>query len=72
MYIVQYNRDKETQQFKYQLEENMDMLSGTIKKCEVLFQMPSIELKIEEVARASEKLKGGKQPGPDRLKGEIF
>ena len=30
----------------------MDMLSGTIKKCEVLFPMPRIELKIEEVARA--------------------
>ena len=42
MYIVQYNRDKEKQQFKYQLEEHMDMLSGKIKKCEVLFPMPRI------------------------------
>ena len=50
----------------------MDMLSGTIKKCEVLFPMPRIELTIEEVARALEKLKKGKQPGPDRLKGEIY
>ena len=50
----------------------MDMLSGTIKKCEVLFPMPGIGLKIEEVARALEKSKKGKQPGPDRLKGEIY
>ena len=57
LFIVQYNRDKEKQQFKYQLEEHKDMLSGTIKKCEVLFPMPKIELKIEEVARALEKLK---------------
>ena len=50
----------------------MDKLSGTIKKCEVLFRMPRIKLKIEEVARAFEKLKKGKQPGPDGLKGEIY
>ena len=25
MYIVQYNRDKEKQQFKYQLEEHMEL-----------------------------------------------
>ena len=66
------NLNKEKQQFKYQLEEHMDMLSGKIKKCEVLFPMPRIELKVEEVARALEKLKKGKQPGPDRLKGEIY
>ena len=31
MFVVQYNRDKDRQQFKYQREEHMDMMSGTIK-----------------------------------------
>ena len=48
MFVVQYNRDKE-RQFKYQLEEHMDMMSGTIKKCEILFPMPRIEIKIRKL-----------------------
>ena len=57
MFVVQYNRDKERQQFKYQLEEHMDMMSGTIKKCEILFPMPKIEIKIKEVVEALERIK---------------
>ena len=64
--------DKERQQFKYQLEEHMDMMSGTIKKCEILFPMPRKEIKIKEVAEALGRIKKGEQPGPDRLKGEIY
>ena len=30
----------------------MDMMSGTIKKCEILFPMPRIEIKIKEVVEA--------------------
>ena len=40
MFVVQYNRDKERQQFKCQLEEHIDMMNSTIKKCEILFTMP--------------------------------
>ena len=47
MFVAQYNREKDRQQFKYQLEEHMDMISGTIQKCEMLFPMPRIELKIK-------------------------
>ena len=67
-----YNRDKERQQFKYQVEEHMDMMSGTIKKCEILFPMPRIEIKIKEVVEALGGIKKKKQPGPDRIKGEIY
>ena len=42
MFVIQYNRDKERQQFKYKLEEHMDMISATIKKCEILFPMHRI------------------------------
>ena len=55
--------DKERQQFKYQLEEHMNMMSGTIKKCEILFPMPRIEIKIKEVVEALGRIKKGKQPG---------
>ena len=72
MFAVQYNRGKERQQFKYQLEEHMDMLSGTIKTYEILFIMPRIELKITEIEKALGRIKKGKQPGPDRLKGKIY
>ena len=72
MFVVQYNRDKERQQFKYLLEEHMDMMSGAIKKCEILFPMPKMEIKIKEVVEALGRIKKGKQPGPDRLKGEIY
>ena len=35
----------------------MDMMSGTIKKCEILFPMPRIEIKIKEIVEASERIK---------------
>ena len=55
--LFQYNRDKERQQFKYQLEKHMDKMSGTIKKCEILFPMPRIEIKIKEVVEALGRIK---------------
>ena len=51
---------------------DMDMMSGTIKKCVILFPMPKIEIKIKEVVNAIGRIKKGKQLGPDRLKGEIY
>ena len=48
------------------------MMSGTIKKCEILFPMPRIEIKTKEVLEALGRIKKGKQPGPGRLKGEIY
>ena len=71
MFVVEYNRDKGRQQFKYEHEEHMDM-SGTIKKCEILFPMPRTEIKIKEVVEALERIKKWKHPGPDRLKGKIY
>ena len=56
MFVVQYNRDKDRQQFKYQLEEHMHM-SGTIKKCETLFPMSRMEIKIKEVVEALGRIK---------------
>ena len=35
----------------------MDMMSGTIKKCEILFQMPRKEMKIKEVVEALGRIK---------------
>ena len=50
----------------------MDMMSGTINKCEILFPMPRMEIHIKEVVEALGRIKKGKQPGPDRLKDEIY
>ena len=64
--------DKERQQFKYQLEGHMDMMSGTTKKCEIVFPMPRIEIKTKEVVEALGRIKKEKQPWSDRLKMEIY
>ena len=47
----------------------MDMMSGTIKKCEILFPMPRTEIKTMEVLKTLGRIKKGKQPGPHRLIG---
>ena len=47
----------------------MDMMSGTVKMCEILFPMPRTEVKIEKVQKALGRIKKGKQPEPERLKG---
>ena len=50
----------------------MDMLSGNIERTEVIHVMPRIVLVADEVKGALGILKKGKQPGPDKLKGEII
>ena len=50
----------------------MDMLSGNINKTEVMYPMPKIVLGVYDVRGALGKVKKGKQPGPDKLKGEIY
>ena len=50
----------------------MDMLSGNINKTEVMYPMPKIVLDVDDVRRALGKVKKGKLPGPDKLKGEIY
>ena len=41
----------------------MDMMSGTIKNCEILFPMPRIEIKIKEVVEALGRIKKGNNQG---------
>ena len=54
------------------MEEHMDMLSGTIDRSEVVYPMPKISLLNDEVRGALGKVKRAEQPGPDRIKGEIY
>ena len=70
--MVQYNRGREKQTFSYRMEEHMDTLSGTIDRSEVVYPMPKIILLSDEVRVALGKVKTGKQPGPDGIKGEIY
>ena len=48
------------------------MLSGSINKTEVIYPMPKIVLDVDDVRRALGKVKKRKQPGPDKLKGEMY
>ena len=50
----------------------MDVLSGRIDRSEVVYPMPKISLLSDEVSGALGKVKRGKQPGPDGIKGEIY
>ena len=59
MFIVRLNREKERQQFKYQLDclrntwTKLDMMCGEIKKGEILFPfLQLMKLKIKEVEKA--------------------
>ena len=72
MFVMQYNRERKKHTFNCKKEEHMDMLSGNINKTEVIYPMPKIVLDVDDVRRALGKVKKGKQPGPDKLKGEIF
>ena len=70
MFVVQYNKEREKQTFNCKMEEHMDMLSGNINKTEVIYPMPKI---VDDVRRALGKVvKKGKQPGPDKLKGDMY
>ena len=72
MFVVQYNREMEKQTFNFKMEEHMDMLSGNIKKTEILYPMIKIMLGVDEVRGALRRVKKGKQPGPDKLNWEIY
>ena len=72
MLVVQYNNDREKQTFNCEMEEHMDMLSGNINKIEVMYPMPNIMLGVDEVRGALGRVKKGKQPGPDKLKGRFI
>ena len=52
MFVIQYYREKEMQTFNYKMEEHMDMLSGSINKTEVMYPMPKIMLRVDEVRGA--------------------
>ena len=51
---------------------HMDMLSENINKTEVMYQMPQIVLGVDDVRGALGKVKKGKQPGPNKLKGRFI
>ena len=72
MFELQYNKEREKQTFNCKMEEHMDMLSGNINKTEVMYPMPKIVLDMDDVRRALGKVQKGKQPGPDKLKGEMY
>ena len=72
MFVVQYNREREKQTFNCKMEEHMDMLSGNIKKTEIMYPMIKIMLGVDEVGGALGRVKKGKQPGPDELNWEIY
>ena len=74
MFVFQHNREKEKQTFNYKMEEHIDIgqASGCINKTEVMYPMPKMMLGVDEVRGALGRVKKGKQPGPDKLKGEIY
>ena len=72
MFVVQYNREREKQTFNCEMEEHMDMLSGNINKTEVMYRISKIMLGMDEVTGALGRMKKGKQPGPDKLKGRFM
>ena len=58
--------------FNVNLMEHMDMLKGRIEMPQLKSYMEKTKMEQQEVKKALLKLKDGKQPGPIKIKGEIY
>ena len=58
--------------FNVNLREHMDMLRGRIAMPQLKSYIEKTKMEQQEVKKALLKLKDGKQPGPNKIKGEIY